>query len=140
MIILTKKTNTDLGILILRISIGVLMLFHGIFKLIHGFDFIKSVLLEHGLPQFLWLGILVMEVIAPILLILGIFTRFSGLGITLLMTFSIYLARLSEAFTLNQFGGLGGELNFLFLFGGLSLFFTGGGKYSLYKPSNDWIK
>lgn len=136
----SKLLNTDLGLLILRLSTGGLMLFHGVAKLIHGHDHIRGILSEKGLPQFLWLGVPLTEVIAPILLVLGIFTRLAGLGVALVMAFSIVLAHLSDAFTISEYGGLAAELNLLFLFGGLTLFFTGGGKYSLYKPENGWLK
>ena len=132
--------NSNLGILLLRFATGGLMLFHGIAKLTHGHEHIKGLLAEKGLPQFLWLGVPLTEVIAPLLLILGVFTRLSGLGIALVMVFSIFLAHSADAFTITEYGGLATELNLLFLFGGLSLFFIGGGKYALYKPENDWLK
>lgn len=34
--------NTDTGLLLLRISIGGLMLFHGVAKIIHGIDFLSG--------------------------------------------------------------------------------------------------
>jgi len=135
-----KFINTDAGLLVLRVSTGALMLFHGVAKLIHGHDPIKGILAEKGLPGFFWFGVPLAEVIAPILLILGVFTRVSGLGVALVMVFSIFLVHLADVFTISQNGGLALELNFLFLFGGLSLFFTGGGKYALYKPKNEWLQ
>jgi putative oxidoreductase len=115
------------------------MLFHGVHKLINGHDFIKGILSEKGLPQFLWLGVPLAEIIAPVLLILGIFTRISGLSTAVVMFFSIFLAFGTKAFSLTPYGGLLAELNILFLFAGLTLFFTGGGKYSLYKSKNEWL-
>lgn len=135
-----KLFNTDLGLLFLRIATGGLMIFHGTAKLIHGHDFIKGILAEKGLPQFLWLGVPLTEFIAPVLLILGLFTRLAGLGVALVMLFSIILAHPTDAFTLTKYGGLTAELNLLFLFGGLTLFFTGSGKYALYRPANEWLK
>lgn len=135
-----KSLNVDIGLLILRLSTGFLMLFHGVSKLVNGHGFIRDMLSEKGLPDFLWLGVPLTEVVSPILLVLGIFTRFSGLGVALVMVFSILLAHPTDAFTLTQWGGLTSELSLLFMFGGLTLFFTGGGKYSLYKPSNELLR
>lgn len=135
----TKLFSTNLGLLTLRISTGGLMLFHGVAKLIHGHDTIKGMLSEKGLPQFLWLGVPLAEIIAPLFLILGIFTRISGVLLVFVMIFSLYLAFGLGAFGLGKYGGLNGELNLLFLFGGLTLFFTGGGNYSLYKSDKQWF-
>lgn len=49
-------SNTDLGLLILRLGVGLLMFLHGYHKLVNGHDFIKSVLSAKGLPEFLWIG------------------------------------------------------------------------------------
>lgn len=132
--------NLNLGLLLLRIATGGLLLFHGIAKLALGFDFIKSLLAEKGLPLFLWLGVPLTEVIAPILLISGVFTRMSGICISFLMALTIILAHAAEAFSISGNGGLSIELNLLYLSCGLTLFFTGGGKYALYKPANEWLR
>ena len=41
---MAKELNSDLGKLLLRISIGGLMIFHGVSKLLHGHDFIQGML------------------------------------------------------------------------------------------------
>jgi putative oxidoreductase len=45
--------STDLGKLVLRVVLGVLILFHGVSKLIHGPGYIVSVVTAAGLPSFL---------------------------------------------------------------------------------------
>lgn len=131
--------NLDLALLLLRIATGGLMLAHGLHKVIHGHDFIKSVLLEKGLPQLLWIGTPIAEVLAPILLILGVFGRISAALISVVMLFSIYLAFGSTAFTLTAYGGLQAELNIYFLIVSLALFLTGPGKYAVLKSKNYWL-
>ena len=64
------KNNTDLGLLILRITVAGLMLFHGVAKLSH-LDGIKRMLSEVGLPEFIAYGVFITELIAPILMIIG---------------------------------------------------------------------
>lgn len=132
--------NHHLGLLIMRLSVGGLLIFHGIAKLSHGHEFIHEMLAEKGLPQFLWLGIPLTEVVAPLLLIAGIFTRLAGLGIAVLMIITIMLAHLPNAFTITETGGLEVELNLLYLFGGLALFFTGSGRYAVYNRNNFWLQ
>lgn len=48
--------NIDLGILILRLSVGVLMLLHGIAKLQHGAEGIEALVAGSGLPTFVAYG------------------------------------------------------------------------------------
>lgn len=135
-----NKSYNDLALLILRIGTGSLMLFHGMHKAIYGHDYIKSVLSQKGLPEFFWIGVPISEVIAPLFLILGIFSRISALLIAFVMLFSIYLAFGIEGFSLNEHGGLTAEFNIFFVFVGMSLFLLGPGKYRLIKSFNFWLQ
>ncbi len=45
--------NADLGKLIVRLTLGGLLLFHGIAKLLNGIGFIEGQLASHGLPTIL---------------------------------------------------------------------------------------
>lgn len=135
-----KLQSTDLGILLIRVATGVLLLLHGIAKLQHGHGFVREMLAEKGLPQILWLGVPLGECLAPVLLILGVCTRFSGMFVALVMLAALILAHGSSTFTIGETGGLEGELALLFLFSGMALFFTGGGKYVLLRPQNHWLK
>lgn len=133
---MTKEINADLGKLLVRISVGGLMIFHGISKLIHGHDFIRMMLEEKGLPTFLWLGVPIGEVIAPLCIILGIFTRISSLLIAFTMIMTIYLVHQMTIFNITDTGGLAGEINFFYLITSLAIFFLGSGKYSIYRGNN----
>lgn len=126
-----KFRNDDLGILLLRLGVGGLMIFHGIHKVLHGHDFVRTKLAEVGLPEFIALGVPVGEVLAPVLLILGLMTRLSALTIAFTMVMSIVLAFSDRLWTLNQFGGWAPELNVLFLLGSLAIFFMGAGRYAV---------
>lgn len=121
--------NNDLGVLILRISIGVLMLLHGIAKL-KGVSFIEGMLSAKGLPAFLAYGVYVTEIIAPLLLIIGYRTRLAAAVFAFGAVFALLLVHSAEIFTINQHGGWGVELLGLYLFGAIALFYTGGGKYA----------
>lgn len=123
--------NMDLGLLVLRSSIGILMLLHGISKLFHGVGFIEQVVLEAGLPSFVAYGVYVGEVIVPILLILGYATRVSALVFAVNCLFAALLVHSNDLLTLTQQGGWAVELLGLYFFGAVTLVFTGGGKYAL---------
>jgi len=51
---------------------------------------------------------------------------------------SIWLGFGMDAFTLNEYGGVAVELNLLYFFGALALFFSGAGRYSVRKGIPWW--
>lgn len=129
----------DLGKLILRLGVGGLMIFHGIHKVIHGHDGIVEQLAAKGWPTWLWLGVPVGEIIAPILLIVGAFTRLSSVLIAFTMVVSMLLVKGSSSFALTATGGLGAELNLLYLAGALAIAMIGPGSFRLYKGRKGWF-
>jgi putative oxidoreductase len=129
----------DAGKLILRLAIGILMAFHGLSKLRHGVAWMAGPLSAHHLPASLAYGVYVAEVVAPILLILGILTRLAGLVISFEMVIALYLIVGNHAFTLDkQTGALSSELQFLYMLGGLAIFFLGSGRYAMSKGKGRW--
>ncbi|EIA07172.1 DoxX family protein [Flavobacterium frigoris] len=128
--------NTDLGLLILRIAVGALMLFHGIAKL-SGVSFIEGMLEGKGLPSLLAYGVYITEIIAPILIIIGYRTRLASLAFIFGLLSATALVHLGDLFKLNQNGGWELELIGLYLSGALCLFFTGSGKHAV-STTNKW--
>ncbi|MFP1808990.1 DoxX family protein [Lonsdalea quercina] len=121
----------DFGKLVLRVSFGAMMLFHGVHKLIAGIDGIQSMVMAHGLPGIVGYGVYVGEVIAPVLMILGILTRPSALIFTLTMLAAYGLTDLNAALTLDKTGAWGIESMAVYFFAGLAILMLGGGRYSL---------
>lgn len=130
------RRNLDLGLLVLRLSIGLLMLLHGLAKL-SGLGFIKGMLSEAGLPAFIAYGVYLGEIVAPLLIIVGFRARLATLVYVFNVLTAIFLVHSGDIFTLNQHGGWGIELLGLYLFGALTLFFTGAGKLSI-SSGNRW--
>ncbi|SEA26875.1 putative oxidoreductase [Flavobacterium gillisiae] len=128
--------NTDLGLLILRIAVGALMLLHGIAKL-GDVSFIEGMLSGKGLPSILAYGVYVTEIVAPLLIVVGYRTRLAALVFIFGNLFAFFLVHTAELFLLNDNGGWQLELLGLYLFGALTLFFTGGGKMAA-SSSNKW--
>nr|WP_298789751.1 DoxX family protein [uncultured Allomuricauda sp.] len=127
----TIEKNTDIGILILRILVAGLLMFHGFGNLLNGYTFIKDVMVQSGLPEFLSYGAFLGEIVAPVLIIIGYKERLSSLFVVLTMFAAILTTHAAEVFALNQFGGWAIELQAFYLFGALAIFFTGGGRYVL---------
>lgn len=130
--------NNDLGKLLLRLPVGGLMLFHGIHKLKNGLGFIEKTLADAGFPAYLSYGVLLGEVLAPVLIILGILSRPAALLQAFVMVAAIYLVHAGELFSLTQHGGHALELQFLYLFGSLAVVFLGSGQYSVSRGKGLW--
>lgn len=128
----------DWGKLLLRWSIGVLLLLHGIAKMKNGVAWMAGPLSAAGLPFYVAYGAYVGEVIAPILLIAGKYARLAGLVVAFHMMMAIILVRRRDLFAINQGGGWAIELEALFLLGGLAIFLLGSGRYSLSRGIGRW--
>ncbi|KRW69736.1 DoxX family protein [Stutzerimonas nitrititolerans] len=120
-----------MGKLVLRLSVGVLMLLHGIFKLQNGVGGIAGMLGSQGLPGFLAYGVYLGEVVGPVLVIIGLYTRVGAVLIIGNMLVALALAHSQELFSLGSMGGWALELQGMFLFGAVAIALLGAGKYSV---------
>jgi putative oxidoreductase len=125
------NTQHDLGKLILRITLGVLVLLHGIAKLKGGLDGIEGMVAAQGLPQVLAYGALIGEVLGPILVIAGFHARVGAVLIVINMVFAIALAHMGQLGQLNDQGGWALELQGMFLGTAIALALIGPGRYSV---------
>ena len=127
--------NDALGKLTLRLSVGIFMLFHGVAKVSHpgSLEFIGNSLSNAGLPAFIAYAVYLGEIVAPLIIILGIYTRLGGLIIAVNMVFAIMLAHSAELLMLSKHGGWALELQGFYLFGGLAIMLLGSGKLAI-KP------
>ena len=117
--------------LLLRIFLGGLMLLHGIHKIKHGITGVEKMLTGAGFPEFVAYGVYLGEVVAPIMLILGIYTRLSALVIAFTSLMIIYVAHGANLLALSSYGGLKAEFPLLLLVSAVALIFMGGGKWEL---------
>jgi putative oxidoreductase len=121
----------DLGKLILRLTLGVLILLHGIAKISGGTAGVEKMLDAAGLPSFFAAGVYVGEVLAPILVIIGLYARIGAALIVVNMLFAILLAHRADLFLLTKTGGWALELQGFFLFTALALMLMGPGRFSI---------
>lgn len=128
---MNASTQQDLGKLVLRIVLGVLILLHGISKLRHGLGAIEGMATAHGLPAFVAYGVLVGEVLAPLLLLLGWFSRVGAALVAVNMLFAFGLAHMGQLAQLNEQGGWALELQGMYLAAALALALLGPGRYAV---------
>lgn len=123
----TASGGNDIGKLILRLTLGILILLHGIDKLMHGVGPIQGMVTGAGLPAFFAYGVYLGEVLGPVLLILGFYARIGAVLIALNMIVAIGLAHSGEIFALNNHGAWAIELQGMFLFTAVALAIMGPG-------------
>ncbi|MGN6111665.1 MAG: DoxX family protein [Luteimonas sp.] len=128
---MNANTQADLGKLVLRIALGVLVLLHGVSKLRGGVGPIGEMLAAHGLPAFLAYGALVGEVVGPLMLIAGFYARIGALLVMVNMLFAFFLAHLGQLGMLNEAGGWQLELQGMYLATAAALALLGPGRYSV---------
>ena len=121
----------DLGKLMLRLMLGILILFHGISKVMNGIDGITAAVAQRGLPAELGYFVYFGEVVGPILLILGIGTRIGALLVVANMLVALALSHMAQLFTISKSGGYGLELQAFYLFTAVAIAILGAGRYSL---------
>ena len=126
-----QTTMDDLGRLVLRIALGLLILLHGIAKLRHGLGPIEEMVVAQGMPSFVAYGVLVGEVVAPLMLLLGVYARIGALLIAINMLFALALAHMSQLVQLNDQGGWALELQGMYLAAAVALALLGPGRYAI---------
>ncbi len=120
--------NKNFGLLLIRIALGLVFVYHGWGKVDNmeaTIGFFGSI----GLAPF-WAYITAwVELLGGLLLILGICVREAGALLTIVMLTAIFKVHLA-----NGFGGNGGyEFQLVLLLASLAMVFTGAGKYALLK-------
>lgn len=128
--------DINLGLLVIRIIIGLLMAFYGYEKLTHfnemaTSDFWTKQVSFLGTPSTISLGLTVFaELFCSLLLIVGLFTRVS---LFFLMFCMAWIFLVVFPFSIVDKGDNGYQFNDAFVYFSiyLALFFTGAGKYSL---------
>jgi len=116
----------------LRIALAVLFIAHGASKLFGGLEGTAGFFDKIGIPLAFFFAVVVgiVEFGGGILLLLGLFTRYSAALLSIVMIVAILTAHL----------GGGYELAMMGLGGSLALLFMGAGKCSLDEKCKDWCK
>jgi putative oxidoreductase len=126
------------GKLLLRVALGGLILLHGIAKVIGGADRIVGMVVEIGMPAAFGYLVYIGEVIAPILVIIGLWTRPAALVIAINMIVAVWLVHSGELFMLSKTGGWALELQGMFLFTAIAIALLGAGLLSVGGEHGRW--
>jgi putative oxidoreductase len=126
-----SRTADDIAKLLLRLTLGALILLHGISKIRGGPGFILDIVDKAGLPAPFGYLVYVGEVLAPLLVIVGLWTRLAALVIAINMIVAVALVHMDQLFTLADTGGWALELQGLFLVAAVAVALLGAGRYSV---------
>lgn len=132
------NSTDSLGKLVLRVSVGGLLLLHGVHKLLNGIDPIKQTIAAHGVPDWLAYGVYLGEVVGPILVLLGVFSRIGGALIALNMIVAVLVAGMGHLLALGPMGGYALELEAFYLSGAIAIILLGAGGFSLGGSHGRW--
>ena len=134
-----RESGIDAALLVLRLTLGILILFHGMSKLPPPPAFIADALAKMGMPSVIAYGVYIGEIVGPILIIIGVWTRLGALAILINMLVAVVMVHVGDLFHVNKQGGYALELQAMYLFSALALTLTGAGRYSIggrYGPLN----
>jgi putative oxidoreductase len=127
----TLRSTEDSGKLLLRAVLAILLLFHGFSKLTGGIAPIIGMVEKAGLPGAFGYLVYIGEVVAPLLILVGVFTRPAALVAAINMVVALLLAHTSQFVSINETGGWALELQGMYLAGALAVALLGAGRYSL---------
>ncbi|MCB0335023.1 MAG: DoxX family protein [Bdellovibrionales bacterium] len=137
---LLKTDSTQLSAFVARLTLGLVMLPHGLQKTLgwfggHGLEgtlgFFTSSL---GIPFIVALLVIAAESLGSLAIIFGFLTRFCAASMALVMLGAVSMAHWQNGFFMNWFGqqqGEGYEYHLLVIGLALSLVISGGGKFSV---------
>ena len=95
--------NQDLAKLLLRITCGGILLFHGVHKVFVEVDHVKVMVKNAGLPESFAYGNIIGEFVAPIFVLLGLKTRLAALVIAFNMLMSVLIGHRDIMFSINDY-------------------------------------
>lgn len=123
---LNSHSNTDLGLLLIRVGVGIIFIAHGWNKLLD-IAGTTGFFASYGIPAapvFVWV-VAIVELLAGIALVVGLWVSIAGLLLAIVMIMAITIVKIPT-------GGIGSiEYEFVLLLASLGLMFSGGGIHSL---------
>lgn len=132
------NVSEDLGKFLLRATLAILILLHGIAKLMNGVGFISGLLAKSGLPPVFAYLVYVGEVIAPLLVLFGVWARIGALIIAANMVVAVGLVHMGELTSLTKTGGWALELQAMFFIAAVAIALLGAGRYSVGGLGGRW--
>ena len=128
----------DAGKLLLRVLVAGLMLFPGIHKIVHGPGHVMEDLAEHGIPVVLAYGVYLGQVVAPILILLGVGTRLAALVYSGTIAFATILVHGEDFLTVEPIGKWAADLWAFYIVTSAVVALVGPGRYALRRAPFPW--
>ncbi|MEO8404052.1 MAG: DoxX family protein [Chitinophagaceae bacterium] len=134
------QTDNNISWFLLRVTLGIVMLGHGLQKALgwfggYGWDGTMNYFTDHvGIPYFLGALVILIESIGAVLLIIGFGGRFMAALMIIVMGSAFFIDHLPNGFFMNWFGnkkGEGVEFDILFIIIAIVLVINGSGKFSI---------
>ena len=141
--------TTSWSLLLVRLALAIVVLPHGMQKALgmyggYGFEATIGFFSSMGLPVVLGVMVILAEFVAPILLIIGVGSRFMAFSIFLTLGGAMFIGgHVQHGFFMNWFGNQAGEgMEYFILIIGMSLALVvgGAGKYALDTVIGKYIK
>ena len=132
------QLREDLGKLVLRLAVAGLIILHGIAKLRYGLGDVATAISRAGLPQAVGYLVYVGEVLAPALMIVGLWTRPAAWLVVANMAVALVLVHSQDLFQMTRHGGLLLEVQWMFLLGALAVALLGAGRFSMGGVTGRW--
>lgn len=131
-------SGNDFAKLLLRVTLAVLILLHGIAKIGGGVGHITGMLAKVGMPEAFAYLVYIGEVVAPALVLVGIWTRPAALVIAINMVIAVLLVHTKDLLALTKTGGWALELQAFFFITALVVALQGAGRYSIGGANGRW--
>jgi putative oxidoreductase len=115
----------------LRMVLGSLMLFHGVDKILNGVDGIRMDLAGHGLAPVMAWGGYAGEIVAPLLILGGLWSRPAAVLYAATILFATAFVHADSFARLLPTGAWAEETYALYILGAVSVSLLGAGRYSI---------
>lgn len=125
--VLFFNNSADAGLLILRVIIGIIFLYHGIPKLFNA-NKMSSAMGWHYISIFI-LGLI--ELLSAFALFIGLYAQIAGVILSIVMIGAIYMKIVKWKIPFSSMKGTGWEFDLMILGGILAILFLGAGNISL---------
>ena len=93
------------AMVLLRITLALLLLFHGWSKITGGIGGIEKMVASHGLPYWLAYAVYLGEVVAPLLLLIGVWVVPAALVVVVNMLVALVLVHSGHFLSIGSSGG-----------------------------------
>lgn len=133
-----NASSHDAVKLLLRVVLGVLILLHGVSKIKSGPGFVLELMRKDGLPEMFGYFTYIGEVLAPALIIVGLFTRPAALLIAINMIVAVLLVHTGQLLSLSPEGGWALELQGMYLSNAIAVAMLGAGRFSMGGVAGRW--